>query len=118
MIARRLARAEAREIRMKELEKQQKEMEENADRQFASDGRKFKTVLLVYSPFYLGCAIYVTDVNPKPPLTRTVSNSMPLTGNNRPILPSAGSFQSSRRGSEDSTEDMPGSSTTLRDLRV
>lgn len=37
LAARRQARAEAREIRMKELEKQQKEMEENADRQFASD---------------------------------------------------------------------------------
>ena len=31
LAARRQARAEAREIRMKELEKQQKEMEENAD---------------------------------------------------------------------------------------
>lgn len=30
----RQARAEAREIRMRELEKQQKEQEENADRQF------------------------------------------------------------------------------------
>ncbi len=34
LAARRQARAEAREIRMKELEKQQKESEENADRQY------------------------------------------------------------------------------------
>ena len=40
MAARRQARAEAREIRMKELEKQQKEMDENADRQFASESGK------------------------------------------------------------------------------
>lgn len=33
-MARRQARAEAREIRMRELEKQQREQEENADRQF------------------------------------------------------------------------------------
>lgn len=32
--AKRQARAEAREIRMRELERQQKEQEENADRQF------------------------------------------------------------------------------------
>ena len=34
LAARRQARAEAREIRMKELERQQKEAEENADRVF------------------------------------------------------------------------------------
>lgn len=34
MLAKRQARAEAREIRMRELERQQKEQEENADRQF------------------------------------------------------------------------------------
>lgn len=34
MWAKRQARAEAREIRMRELERQQKEQEENADRQF------------------------------------------------------------------------------------
>lgn len=33
-MAKRQARAEAREIRMRELERQQKEQEENADRQF------------------------------------------------------------------------------------
>lgn len=33
-MARRQARAEAREIRMRELERQQREQEENADRQF------------------------------------------------------------------------------------
>jgi len=37
LAARRQARAEAREIRMKELEKQQKEMDENADKQFAAE---------------------------------------------------------------------------------
>lgn len=40
LAARRQARAEAREIRMRELEKQQKEMEENADRQFAAETGK------------------------------------------------------------------------------
>lgn len=34
MLARRQARAEAREIRMRELERQQKEQEENLDRQY------------------------------------------------------------------------------------
>lgn len=34
LAARRQARAEAREIRMKELERQQKEQEENADRAY------------------------------------------------------------------------------------
>lgn len=38
LAARRQARAEAREIRMKELEKQQKEMDENADRQYEASG--------------------------------------------------------------------------------
>lgn len=34
LLAKRQARAEAREIRMRELERQQREQEENADRQF------------------------------------------------------------------------------------
>lgn len=34
MLARRQARAEAREIRMREVERHQREQEENADRQF------------------------------------------------------------------------------------
>ena len=42
LAARRQARAEAREIRMKELEKQQKEMEENADRQFEANNGNFE----------------------------------------------------------------------------
>ncbi|XP_046439122.1 leucine-rich repeat flightless-interacting protein 2-like isoform X2 [Daphnia pulex] len=97
LVARRLARAEARDIRMRELEKQQKEMEENADRQFTADSSM--------------------DINPKIPVSRTVSTGVPLAGNNRPILGSTGSFQSSRRGSEDSTDENPGQSMTLRDLR-
>ena len=42
LAARRQERDEAREIRMKELEKQQKEMEENADRQFEANNGNFE----------------------------------------------------------------------------
>lgn len=57
-------------------------------------------------------------VSQKVPTNRTVSTSVAQTGNSRPILGSTGSFQSSRRGSEDSTEEISGQSMTLRDLRV
>nr|CAH0100526.1 unnamed protein product [Daphnia galeata] len=97
LVARRLARAEAREIRMRELEKQQKEMEENSDRQFSAEIN--------------------IEINPKLPVSRTVSTGVPLAGNNRTVLGSTGSFQSSRRGSEDSADDISGQSMTLRDLR-
>ncbi|XP_063974488.1 leucine-rich repeat flightless-interacting protein 2 isoform X1 [Diachasmimorpha longicaudata] len=76
LAARRQARAEAREIRMRELERQQKEAEENADRVYdmcTSDGRTMR-------------------VTPDP-----IRTSRLLTNSNN--------FQSSRRSSEDSLED-------------
>ncbi|KAI9565189.1 putative leucine-rich repeat flightless-interacting protein 2 isoform X1 [Daphnia sinensis] len=96
LVARRLARAEAREIRMRELEKQQKEMEENADRQFTAESGM--------------------ETNPKLQVNRTVSTGV-TSAANRPMLGTTASFQSSRRGSEDSIDDIPGQSMTLRDLR-
>ncbi|KAK0178671.1 hypothetical protein PV327_007541 [Microctonus hyperodae] len=77
LAARRQARAEAREIRMRELERQQKEAEENADRVYdmcTSDGTRNMRV------------------TPDP-----VRTSRLLTNSNN--------FQSSRRSSEDSLED-------------
>lgn len=77
LAARRQARAEAREIRMRELERQQKEAEENADR--------------VYD-MCTGDANRSMRVTPDP-----VRTSRLLTNSNN--------FQSSRRSSEDSLED-------------
>ncbi|XP_066595013.1 leucine-rich repeat flightless-interacting protein 2 isoform X3 [Prorops nasuta] len=77
LAARRQARAEAREIRMRELERQQKEAEENADRVYdmcAADTNR------------------AMRVTPDP-----VRSSRLLTNSNN--------FQSSRRSSEDSLED-------------
>ncbi|XP_032678826.1 leucine-rich repeat flightless-interacting protein 2 isoform X2 [Odontomachus brunneus] len=76
LAARRQARAEAREIRMRELEKQQKEAEENADR--------------VYD--------MCTDVN------RTMRVTPDPVRTSR-LLTNSNNFQSSRRSSEDSLED-------------
>lgn len=95
LAARRQARAEAREIRMKELEKQQKEMDENADKQFAAE----------------------TDF----PISKIATNRTVSVGGQQNsagrTVAGSGSFQSSRRESEDSIEDVPGQSMTLRDLR-
>ncbi|XP_046413642.1 leucine-rich repeat flightless-interacting protein 2 isoform X2 [Neodiprion fabricii] len=77
LAARRQARAEAREIRMRELERQQKEAEENADR--------------VYD-MCTADANRMMRVTPDP-----VRTSRLLTNSNN--------FQSSRRSSEDSLED-------------
>ncbi|XP_015525125.2 leucine-rich repeat flightless-interacting protein 2 isoform X4 [Neodiprion lecontei] len=77
LAARRQARAEAREIRMRELERQQKEAEENADR--------------VYD-MCTADANRTMRVTPDP-----VRTSRLLTNSNN--------FQSSRRSSEDSLED-------------
>ncbi|XP_016844837.1 leucine-rich repeat flightless-interacting protein 2 isoform X2 [Nasonia vitripennis] len=76
LAAKRQARAEAREIRMRELERQQKEAEENADRVFdmCTDANR------------------AMRVTPDP-----VRASRLLAGTNN--------FQSSRRSSEDSLED-------------
>ncbi len=118
-MARRLARAEAREIRMRELEKQQKEMEENADRQFASEGGAGDVHSYKYYVIWRYLLIFLfTELNPKLPSNRNVSTSGPPLGSNRPILTSTGSFQSSRRGSEDSSEEISGQTMTFRDLRV
>lgn len=77
LAARRQARAEAREIRMRELERQQKEAEENADRVYdmctADSNRAMR-------------------VTPDPIRTSR-------------LLANSNNFQSSRRSSEDSLED-------------
>ncbi|XP_051153086.1 leucine-rich repeat flightless-interacting protein 2 isoform X1 [Leptopilina boulardi] len=77
LAARRQARAEAREIRMRELERQQKEAEENADRVYdmctADSNRTMR-------------------VTPDPIRTSR-------------LLANSNNFQSSRRSSEDSLED-------------
>lgn len=98
LAARRQARAEAREIRMRELEKQQKEMEENADRQFEANNAD-------------------AVINTRVPGNRVIITTVPPTAGGRGTVGSSGSFQSSRRGSEDSLEETPGQSMTLRDLR-
>jgi len=99
LAARRQARAEAREIRMRELEKQQKEMDENADRQYEATGE-------------------VTSAKMPTNKSPAASTTGAVTGNARPILTTAGSFHSSRRGSEDSIDDAPlPQSMTFRDLR-
>ncbi|XP_023245230.1 leucine-rich repeat flightless-interacting protein 2 isoform X1 [Copidosoma floridanum] len=77
LAARRQARAEAREIRMRELERQQKEAEENADRVFD---------------------MCTADANRAMRVTPD-----PLRASR--LLANANNFQSSRRSSEDSLED-------------
>lgn len=53
LAARRQARAEAREIRMREIERQQKEAEENADKAFdMHTGGKFKIHFYFYVCMY------------------------------------------------------------------
>lgn len=77
LAARRQARAEAREIRMRDLERQQKEAEENADRVYdmcTSDGPR--------------------NLRVTPDPIRTAR-----------LLTNSNNFQSSRRSSEDSLED-------------
>nr|XP_019530398.2 leucine-rich repeat flightless-interacting protein 2 isoform X1 [Aedes albopictus] len=90
LAARRQARAEAREIRMRELERQQKELEQNADRVF--DLQQQSSGLSSLGDISLG--------------TRTTR----LTVNNTV----RGSSLSSRRSSEDSLEE---EGRSLRDLR-
>ena len=105
---------------MRELEKQQKEMEENADRQFSAE-ISIGIMIRVLINLRVGIIFFnvlILEINPKLPVSRTVSTGVPLAGNNRTVLGSTGSFQSSRRGSEDSADDISGQSMTLRDLRV
>ena len=120
LAARRQARAEAREIRMRELEKQQKEMDENADRQYEATGECFtKFVFVDYLFNLLFNSGEVTSAKMPTNKSPAASTTGAVTGNARPILTTAGSFHSSRRGSEDSIDDAPlPQSMTFRDLRV
>lgn len=92
LAARRQARAEAREIRMRELERQQKELEQNADRVF--DLQQQSTGLSSLGDTSLGTRSSITRL--------TVNNTV------------RGSSLSSRRSSEDSLEE---EGRSLRDLR-
>lgn len=91
LAARRQARAEAREIRMRELERQQKELEQNADRVF--DLQQQSAGLSSVGETSLG------------------SRPVRLTVNSSGVR---GSSLSSRRSSEDSLEE---EGRSLRDLR-
>ncbi|XP_069683534.1 leucine-rich repeat flightless-interacting protein 2 isoform X1 [Periplaneta americana] len=87
LAARRQARAEAREIRMRELERQQKELEENAD------------------------SVY--DMYRDPP-SRSARVAATVSGGGRSTsLGGSNSYTSSRRSSEDSLEE----GISLRDVR-
>lgn len=90
-MARRQARVEAREIRLRELERQQKEQEENADKVFDMSFAAETT----------------TPIRPGR-IAPTV-----LTPRERPMS-ITNSYHSSRRSSEDSIEE----GLSLRDLRV
>lgn len=96
LAARRQARAEAREIRMRELERQQKELEQNADRVFD---------LQQQSAGLGGSATTGADTSLG---SRTAAR---LTVNSTGVR---GSSLSSRRSSEDSLEE---EGRSLRDLR-
>lgn len=93
MAARRQARAEAREIRMRELERQQKEQEQNADRVFDMQNHSGSSTSdhLVRSSRLAGL---------------TTPTSIAIRGNSTSM--------SSRRSSEDSLEE---EGRSLRDLR-
>ncbi|XP_049956277.1 leucine-rich repeat flightless-interacting protein 2 isoform X1 [Schistocerca serialis cubense] len=89
LAARRQARAEAREIRMRELERQQKELEENADK--------------VYD-------MYTDPTSRAARVAATVTSGRLSAGAGG----SSGSYTSSRRSSEDSLEE----GINLRDVRL
>jgi len=91
LAARRQARAEAREIRMREIERQQKEAEENADKAFdmhAADGSNVSRVSRV------------TGSSASPRVVNSILNN---------------SYQSSRRNSVDSLDE---STPNFRDFRM
>lgn len=88
MAQRRLARAEARDIRMRELERQQKEQEQNADRAFDMQTS--------------------AGLDPIVRSTRFVMSSATALGSLR------SGTMSSRRSSEDSLED---EGRSLRDIK-
>ena len=90
MAAKRQARAEAREIRMRELDRQQKELEQNADR--------------VYD-------MHQSEILSTPRSRLTVNNHTPSA--------MRGNSMSSRRSSEDSLEEEGRSLRDLRhELKV
>ena len=91
LTARRQARVEAREIRLRELERQQKEQEENADR--------------VYDMSHSG------DNTMRP---GRVSNAAMVSGKDRQNS-FINNYYGSRRSSDDSNED---GSYCLRDVKV
>lgn len=89
MAAKRQARAEAREIRMRELDRQQKEIEQNADRAYD---------------------MQQSEANLTPRSRLTVNNHVGVRGS---------SMSSSRRSSEDSLEEEGRSLRDLRlELKV
>ncbi|KAF4526590.1 hypothetical protein B566_EDAN006404 [Ephemera danica] len=101
LAAKRQARAEAREIRMRELERQQKEAEQSADR--------------VYD-LYSGMPLSPAEVKPQkliettPVRSRAAANSQRAAGM---LSAPPATYQSSRRSSEDSMEE----GISLRDVR-
>lgn len=119
MAARRQARAEAREIRMKELEKQQKELDETSDRHFE---------LLGNDPLRCGP---LTNTNKTPILMREVICAIRTYNKLNPVLNlfkcqliyrlfmlqnrGSSSYASSRRSSEDSLDT---AFTDARDIKV
>ncbi|XP_065564987.1 leucine-rich repeat flightless-interacting protein 2-like isoform X3 [Artemia franciscana] len=90
LAARRQARAEAREIRMRELEKQQREAEENADKHYE-----------------------MTGASPDPPPLRPISSISTSRLQVQTRLGGSALHGSSRRSSEDSTEE----SLSLREMK-
>lgn len=100
LAARRQARAEAREIRMRELERQQKELEQNADRVFDLQQQSA-------SLGGVGASTVGGDIS----LGSRTGAASRLTVNSTGIR---GSSLSSRRSSEDSLEE---EGRSLRDLR-
>ncbi|VEN59196.1 unnamed protein product [Callosobruchus maculatus] len=101
--AKRQARAEAREIRMRELERQQREQEENADRQFDMLAGSTTQDSPVAAVGGWGGAVTVGAALAGPGAARTP----------RSAAAAASRYMSSRRSSEDSLED----TGSLRELR-
>ncbi|XP_055590987.1 leucine-rich repeat flightless-interacting protein 2 isoform X3 [Uranotaenia lowii] len=121
LAARRQARAEAREIRMRELERQQKELEQNADRAFdlqqqsAGLGSTAGTPMAGAAGGFIGTPSSGTGASgaagaPEMMATPLGTRASRLTVNSAV----RGSSLSSRRSSEDSLEE---EGRSLRDLR-
>ncbi|XP_046390795.1 leucine-rich repeat flightless-interacting protein 2 isoform X3 [Ischnura elegans] len=104
LAARRQARAEAREIRMRELERQQKEAEENADR-----------VYDMYSDPVGRPGHRVSTPSGRTSSVGIGNSSVGVTS----VTVASPSYLSSRRSSEDSVDEggSLGANTSLRDMR-